>query len=468
MSAPVKSVEPAERSRQAPARERAAALTPEPAAAQGLIWSAGVLRYAGNLAVQRLLRSGVLQAKLAVSQPGDLYEQEADHVAEHVMSAPAGAVQRKCACGGGAASGGECEECRAGAHAVQRSAAGAAPPAAPAAVGDVLRRGGGSPLDASSRAFMESRFGHDFGAVRVHTDERAAESARALNAHAYTSGSDVVFAAGEYAPGSDEGRRLLAHELTHVVQQVGGGGPDGLIQRQPADPAKQPADPAANPPAGQPPPAPRPGTERTWFRGVELVDDREYMRYELRRLFGRAGLKGADEWALMLNGWKPPTLAVPPPVPMGHLAGTGAFSPRSPLDAKREMDEQAAIERLKPLVNEVYKEVRAEAAKFVEDFENKAKQNLLQVLEAQKTQAKAEGIRYGITSETIEKVRYRVTGEGPREKETTYETRYDMDRGSPAAAGLQAAAKVLLARRQQLEAGARPPRTSDQGEGGDR
>ncbi len=77
----------------------------------------------------------------------------------------------------------------------------------------------GQPLDSATCAFMESRFGHDFSHVRVHTDAKAAESAHAVNALAYTVGGDIVLAAGQYAPGSVEGRHLLAHELTHVVQQ---------------------------------------------------------------------------------------------------------------------------------------------------------------------------------------------------------------------------------------------------------
>lgn len=80
-------------------------------------------------------------------------------------------------------------------------------------------RGGGSPLSAQTRAFFEPRFGHDFSGVRVHSDARAAETARAVQAQAFTLGRDVVFGAGQYAPGTDAGRRLLGHELTHVVQQ---------------------------------------------------------------------------------------------------------------------------------------------------------------------------------------------------------------------------------------------------------
>jgi hypothetical protein len=91
----------------------------------------------------------------------------------------------------------------------------------PPVVHDVLRSPG-QPLDAATRAFMEPRFGHDFSRVRVHADARAAASARAVNAHAYTYGRDIVFDTGRYAPGSAAGQHLLAHELTHVLQQRNG------------------------------------------------------------------------------------------------------------------------------------------------------------------------------------------------------------------------------------------------------
>ena len=89
---------------------------------------------------------------------------------------------------------------------------------APATVHDVLRSSG-SPLTGDTRAYFETRFGRDLSAVRVHTDGPAARSARDVNALAYTVGRDIVFAAGHFAPATQEGRRLLAHELTHVVQQ---------------------------------------------------------------------------------------------------------------------------------------------------------------------------------------------------------------------------------------------------------
>jgi hypothetical protein len=105
---------------------------------------------------------------------------------------------------------------------LQRDAAGPVPDQVPPAVDEVLRTSG-RPLDAATRADMEPRFGHDFSAVRVHSDARAARSAAAVAARAYTVGPHVVMGAG-YQAGSPDGRRLLAHELTHVVQQRAGGG----------------------------------------------------------------------------------------------------------------------------------------------------------------------------------------------------------------------------------------------------
>src|SRR5215213_1966192 len=130
-----------------------------------------------------------------------------------------GHLQRKCACGGTPGLDGECEECRRKRLTLQHRPFDQTEPAAvPPIVHDVLRSPG-QPLDANTRAFMEPRFGHDFGRIQVHADSQAAESARAVNALAYTVGQDVVFGAGQYAPGTTEGRRLLAHELAHAMQQ---------------------------------------------------------------------------------------------------------------------------------------------------------------------------------------------------------------------------------------------------------
>jgi hypothetical protein len=138
----------------------------------------------------------------------------------------AGLIQRQYACGDRAV-GGACQECRKRREGtLQRAAIDPSPVhQVPPIVHEVLRSPGQS-LDVSTRALMETRFGHDFSGVRVHIDAESAESARAVNALAYTVGQDMVFETGQYAPGTREGQRLLAHELTHVMQQ----GEDSCIQ----------------------------------------------------------------------------------------------------------------------------------------------------------------------------------------------------------------------------------------------
>jgi outer membrane protein OmpA-like peptidoglycan-associated protein len=144
--------------------------------------------------------------------------------AEHFAHAPSRLLQRTCSCGQHTTDQhGGCTECSKNRHALQREAVNRSEPqTAPRIVHDVLRSNG-QPLDAGTRAFMEPRFGRDFTGVRVHTDTRAAESARAVSARAYTVGQDVVFGAGQYAPRTAAGKRLLAHELTHTVQQRSNG-----------------------------------------------------------------------------------------------------------------------------------------------------------------------------------------------------------------------------------------------------
>jgi hypothetical protein len=131
-----------------------------------------------------------------------------------------GILQRKCACGQRTIAGGECEECQKKKSLLQRRAANQTETSeVPPIVHEVLKSPG-QPLDTNTRAFMESSFGHDFSQVRVHTDAKAAKSARAVNALAYTVGQDVFFGAGQFSPGTANGQKLLAHELTHTVQQT--------------------------------------------------------------------------------------------------------------------------------------------------------------------------------------------------------------------------------------------------------
>ncbi len=181
-----------------------------------------------------------LQTKLAINQPGDIYEQEADRVAEQVtgISDASRQMQHTCACGGTAGPNGECEACKQKRQTMQRQTVSQTTPTStpvPSIVHEVLHSPGQT-LDADTQAFAQSRFGQDFSHVQIHTDAKASMSAQAVNALAYTVGNDIAFQAGQFAPGTTSGRRLLAHELTHVVQQTGGtSGPVPSIQRVPAN-----------------------------------------------------------------------------------------------------------------------------------------------------------------------------------------------------------------------------------------
>jgi hypothetical protein len=165
-------------------------------------------------------------------------------------------LMRACSCGG------DCPKCSEGNAEPERLQAkhadptGAVAAAVPPSVGEVTRSSGEA-LDQSTRRFMEPRLGYDFSRVRVHTDARAQQSARDVRALAYTVGRDIVFAAGQYAPQTEAGRRLLAHELTHVAQQSAGQ-PTALIQRQGEEgerPGEGDGDGPNPPPIPEAPPA---------------------------------------------------------------------------------------------------------------------------------------------------------------------------------------------------------------------
>jgi hypothetical protein len=162
-------------------------------------------------------------------------------------------LQRQCSCGKAAGPTGECEECKKkheSGPTLQRKSGGAAASSqscavAPPIVHDVLSSPG-QPLDAGTRALMEPRFGYDFSRVRVHADSRAAKSAEAVNAQAYTVGSNIVFGPNQGRAGNLSRQRILAHELAHVVQQ-GGRQSGGSLQVAPAnDSAESAADRAAD------------------------------------------------------------------------------------------------------------------------------------------------------------------------------------------------------------------------------
>lgn len=380
-----------------------------------------------------------LQKKMSVGQPGDAFEQEADRVAGTMIYNPssAGNLQggslggpRKCGCAGSSSD--ECEECRQkreqvlpAPSSIQRRDADGATGAsdAPPIVHEALRSSG-QPLDASVRPLMENHFGRDFGAVRVHTDAVAAKSAQAVNALAYTAGSDVVFAPGQYAPGTGEGQQLLAHELTHVAQQDAG---DVVLRRHP-----------------EPPPLARPRSDWYWYRDVPMSTDPAFMKQELRGLISRRGLKGGDEWynnLLVEQGVPPKTSG------LGISATTSAYGPRvrSPLDMRYDMQEEQrrqALPEAVPLAFVTYLQVRWEAMQFLADFEDRAKANAKQTLEANRLQTNREATRYGLTGEMLEIDTEDGSFEVPN---------FQMEGATPANTGLQDAANILLQRRQKIE-----------------
>jgi len=134
------------------------------------------------------------QTKLAINKPGDEYEQEADRVADQVMRMPEPRSQSARDCSEGR------PRCQTEPHRIQ---------------------GKGNNMPSTQRDFFEPRFGADFSGVRLHTDNRSAEMADNLGAKAFTVGNDIVFGSGMYRPESSDGKHLMAHELTHTIQQKG-------------------------------------------------------------------------------------------------------------------------------------------------------------------------------------------------------------------------------------------------------
>ena len=182
----------------------------------------------GNQAVQRLFKSGFIQGKLTICQPHDKYEEEADRVANEVVSMPKSSDNQDVLTQTKLLS-------RQITLLVQTKSDSQTPRVFPGLESKINSlKDGGQPLSQETRCFFEPRFGKDFSKVRVHTDSDANQLARSINARAFTRGNDIVFGNGEYQPESLRGKRLLGHELTHVVQQNSGQFfPNIMIQRTP-------------------------------------------------------------------------------------------------------------------------------------------------------------------------------------------------------------------------------------------
>jgi len=260
----------------------------------------------GNQEMQQHLRGEMLRPKLAVGRADDPAEEEDDRIAERIAQPQA----KPCVCGG------TCPACHSGGAAIRRqperganvssaraeaigSHAGrtlepslraylrvpakaahdhGANATLPVQIQTPSQLGEGKPLAEPEKAFFGSRLRHDFSNVRVHSDARAAESARAINAVAYTVGQNIVFNARRYAPQTPEGRRLLAHELAHVVQQSTAPRAE-VIQRQPLPPASGSARAVAAAP---------PFTQSDYDAAVALIASRNARLHSYLRQ-GRVG-----------------------------------------------------------------------------------------------------------------------------------------------------------------------------------
>ena len=287
----------------------------------------------------RDLASGAkIQARLAIGPVDDPLEVEADRVAEQVLHAPA----------------------------TGRSPEAGTLTQTGHQLGSTTEPSSGRPLDPGVRTFLEPRFGFDFSRVRIFSDEKAAQSAQSIGALAYTTGTNIVFGGGRYQPGTSEGRRLLAHELTHVVQQ-GTGRTTPSIQRDTPQ-GQQTIPPGATNQGG-----PLSITKRydpdvvsrlevkqalTDFlyraqsaEGTQTLRVTEPVRFAVRKLFAGDAIGSAQIEAFLagtaLPGSAPEfadavTKLLPAFVPRARVAHLGTLAPKDPADTRPKSVGEAA------------------------------------------------------------------------------------------------------------------------------
>lgn len=414
----------------------------------------------------------VVQAKLAVNAPDDEFEREADGAADRVMRSIAGGVlgrssgtvQRSCsACRSG---GGTCDECKKKLQ-LKRTPAAPAPsgptPIAPEVEAQVNSvRGGGMPLPAHVARDMESGFGHDFSSVRVHTGGLAEQSAHSLNANAYTIGADIVFASGKFAPETSDGKRLLAHELAHVVQQGGAAPADAVVQRDDKDQTCDVAEEdygtcdntddtdAGTCDAGDAAPEPKkvvtPTADNSMtFGGITLINDQDSLKEAMKPIVAKEGIEGPFYFYMDFSRNGDPRYA-PDPEP------GAAACPTSP-----QLFDDIAF-KLSLAVEDLRKENR----QYLVDFQANMIAVTDALLEANALQARTEAVRYGISTKVVDYI-YE-NGTLPPEKDSMENpnpearasgegvTRDDAFEGPTGAGkGMQAAAGVLIERRAEID-----------------
>jgi hypothetical protein len=361
-----------------------------------------------------------------VGQPGDVREQEADRTAERIVP---GATPR-----GGAAGSAPSTASRT----VQRSAD-------PSSGGwGADRLGPGRPLTPGERSPFEAGLGADLSTVRVHNGEASDHAADSLQAAAFTVGGHIAFRAGRFAPGTLQGDRLLAHELTHVLQQRGGGPGASRVQRQTA-----PRGPGGTAPEAVPPMT----GEQVQFSGVTLSENPAQLRHVMEQLIltGRPmpmgnslppGLSSLQSFRSELNRFT-----------FAHMSDE-SICREQPAD-----DRQCRLAlKIRPVLDPILDQLERECIAEVDAFRTAARENTVRTLDASERQARAELVRYGITEHQVQRTgtEFVVVSAGMdivSEVPTTYTaTEHRMsNRATPAVTGLQNAATVLLGRRQAIE-----------------
>lgn len=386
-------------------------------------------RAVGNLGFQQLV-----QMKLRVGAADDPLEREADRVAEQVTG--------KSSCGG-CSSGAPCADCSSSPREIARSAEPHAPAARAVPSSVLASLGGGSPLDAGTRAAMQQHFGVDFGSVRLHTNDADAARAHSLGARAFTFGSDVVFGRGEYRPGTSEGRRLLAHELTHVVQQDGAA---RVVQRQPQPNQSLPPDASASANAEpnqciakpddlmckgpEKKKAPDPGGNTVEFEGVTLSTDHAFVRYQLEAY---VGAKGDAETGYFRNRFVLFTMSASP--------AYGKALPAGEWERRREV---------LTVIDAELAALRGDNQTFLGEFEQLGLYTVREILGASEERVRAAATEYGITEEQVSVIREtgRERGKIWERVDTTVHHMGD----SPTTRDLGAAATALVAKLDEIAA----------------
>lgn len=406
---------------------------------------------ASGASLSRLLSTGTAHARLEISQPDDAAERDADELAEALTDCCSDcAAGRSCASGGSGGSSGK----------LQRRQDGAVGGASVAADVREVKAGlgAGQPLDPSRQLRFEERSGVPLDGVRVHTDERAAASARAVGALAYTLGPDVVFARGRFAPHTTAGESLLAHEIAHVVldRQARSAEP-AVIHRQSvptapvtdagAAPASSRVTNAGEPPSGAIPapsaaapvaPVPHGEVVKT-VDGIQLIEDEEYMDYQMRQLGAREGTDVPHNFYARLIA----ELEAERAFKRDYEANPAGVSGGVPL-SEEQLDAEA---RVISIMQGVMQGLNQTEISVPHEFEERAKETATETLDSNEKEARAEAFRYGIDWKTVSvPVADCLFGDCTREA-----TEYAMGGESPAVTGLQAAANILLPRRQELD-----------------